>query len=703
MNIVEVQENLKNFSQDQLINEINQPSGMVPQFLVLTELGRRNRIKQDMEGRQAQNQPTVAQEVVSAAGVPQGGIMDMARSMAPKSSIEQNDGVQMMEEGGKPKNRMEMLLAYLRSLGADEEEEVKEATGGRSIAEIINFGGDFRPVEKADGGVVKMQMAGSPTREVVLGGKRYITDGSGRVFEAARRGSMRRGREITDPEIVSAVLATGPSVASDVGGLGDVSTNLDTLNPITSQGIASVKTPDAIFTDGMFVGQNTAAERMPTSNLDSADMSSVLKMTRGVPAMRDPAVIDPTTGLPYNALGSLTQQAEQARQADAQAAFDRSLPTPDELMVPFNNTRDLFDPQGLNQQRAERDRILANEIAARGREDELSTFPVRNVFQDNQPQDSFDAAVGEIAGIGRTNFKTAAAIEAENQNREDSLSTFPIRNVFQDNQPQDPINFSSTRKRRKDRDKNEIKEQADSNVSGRNDPPRLDRNEFGLETEDIPFSEIPGFGDTPRTPIGSGRGRLQDIPTTPTTDPDTDPDPNSAISSLESEIANMLKENEEDREKDKYLALAKMGLALMSSSQPTFGGALGEAGMAGLDDLQASRQSYRDDKIALLDARRKLEQARATAASKDKSGLTGTNIISRLNNIQTRKTGLLQKIAELENPSVPSLNPEKSAQSIETLKREVADLSVKEQYFQSLLGGIGSLSSSGVDLNATAN
>ena len=93
MNIVEVQDNLKNFSQDQLINEINQPSGMVPQFLVLTELGRRNRIKQDMEGRQAQNQPTVAQEVVSAAGVPQGGIMEMARSMAPKSSIEQNDGV----------------------------------------------------------------------------------------------------------------------------------------------------------------------------------------------------------------------------------------------------------------------------------------------------------------------------------------------------------------------------------------------------------------------------------------------------------------------------------------------------------------------------------------------------------------------------------------------------------------------------------
>ena len=590
MNIVEVQENLKNFSQDQLINEINQPSGMVPQFLVLTELGRRNRMKQDIEGRQAQNQPTVAQEVVSAAGVPQGGIMDMARSMAPKSSIEQNDGVQMMEEGGTPKNRMERLLAYLRSLGADEEEEVKEATGGKSIAEIINFGGDFRPVEKADGGVVKMQMAGSPTREVVYGGKRYITDGSGRVFNSTRRGSMRRGQEVTNPEIISGVLGTGPNVMS--------------------QTIGNINLSD-IYSD-------TA----PSSSLSPIN-----------------PVVKPELGI----YGSPTSILDDSENLEPQPKTDASV----------------------------------------------------------------QKAISEIAGIGSTDFMTATATEAENQNREDSLSTFPIRNVFQDNQPQDPINFSSTRKRRKDRDKNEIKEQADSNVSGRNDPPRLDRNEFGLETEDIPFSEIPGFGDTPRTPIGSGRGRLQDIPTTPTTDPDTDtdtdPDPNSAISSLESEIANMLKENEEDREKDKYLALAKMGLALMSSSQPTFGGALGEAGMAGLDDLQASRQSYRDDKITLLDAQRKLEQARATAASKDKSGLTGSNIVSTLNNIRNQKAKAMSDLSKI-NPSFEGGElSEKQKNDAEMLRREIANLTVMESTYAGMLGGIGSLSSSGVDLNATAN
>ena len=551
MNIVEVQDSLKNFSQDQLISEINQPSGMVPQFLVLTELGRRNRMKQDIEGRQAQNQPTVAQEVVSAAGVPQGGIMDMARSMAPKSSIEQNDGVQMMEEGGTPKNRMEMLLAYLRSLGADEEEEVKEATGGRSIAEIINFGGDFRPVEKkADGGVVKMF----------------------------------------------------------TGGIGDISPDLSDFIGFNSMYEAQVGYGDDL---------QTAKQLLADGAISKEDF---LKLRN--------EVIAPQFSL---ATAPLRKSGLSNRSLDA-------------LMPPSMSDDDQSDDEQL-------------EVGS----GESLTYGGRKIRNKNEVTDE-----GDATSSGRNEPKRA------DQDR----SSF-IADVFDD--------FTNPKSRKDRLTEQEIKDQ------------------FGLETEDIPFSEIPGLGDTEKAPIGSGRGRLQDIPKPPTTEPDPDPDSSSSLISVESEILNMLKENEEEREQDKYLALAKMGLALMSSSQPTFGGALGEAGLAGVDDLQASRKAYRDDKITLLDAQRKLEQARATAAGKDKSGLTGTNIVSRLNNIQTRKTGLLQKIAELENPTVPSIDPEKTKESIEILKREVADLSVKEKYFQSLLGGIGSLSSSSADFDATAN
>ena len=91
MNLIQVQDDLKNFSQDQLVNEMQKPSGNAPQFLVLAELNRRKRVKGDLESRQAQQQPTVAEEVVAAAGVPQNQMMGMSEAMAPQSAA--SDGV----------------------------------------------------------------------------------------------------------------------------------------------------------------------------------------------------------------------------------------------------------------------------------------------------------------------------------------------------------------------------------------------------------------------------------------------------------------------------------------------------------------------------------------------------------------------------------------------------------------------------------
>ena len=92
MNLIQVQDNLKNFSQDQLIKEMQQPSGNTPQFLVLSELNRRKRVKGDFEARQAQNQPTVAEEAVASAGVPQSGMMGMSEAMAPQSAVSEGVG-----------------------------------------------------------------------------------------------------------------------------------------------------------------------------------------------------------------------------------------------------------------------------------------------------------------------------------------------------------------------------------------------------------------------------------------------------------------------------------------------------------------------------------------------------------------------------------------------------------------------------------
>ena len=95
MNIIDVQDNLKNFSEQQLISEMQRPSGNAPQFLVLSEIQRRKRVRDDFAKREAANEPTVAQEAIAAAGVPQSGVMGMREAMNPKRTMVQN-----MRSGG---------------------------------------------------------------------------------------------------------------------------------------------------------------------------------------------------------------------------------------------------------------------------------------------------------------------------------------------------------------------------------------------------------------------------------------------------------------------------------------------------------------------------------------------------------------------------------------------------------------------------
>lgn len=90
MNIIDVQDKLKDFSEQQLIREMQMPSGTAPQFLVLSEIQRRKRMRDDFAKREAAQQQTVAQEAVSAAGVPNSGIAGMSEAMAPKSTMAQN-------------------------------------------------------------------------------------------------------------------------------------------------------------------------------------------------------------------------------------------------------------------------------------------------------------------------------------------------------------------------------------------------------------------------------------------------------------------------------------------------------------------------------------------------------------------------------------------------------------------------------------
>ena len=124
MNILELQDNLKDLPDSALMREMQMPSGSAPQFLVLSELKRRKRMRDEFKRQEASNMPTVAEEVVTAAGMPQQGIMQAARAMAPNTNMAQNTGMdtaapvpatrapQMMADGGVVKMQTGGITEY---------------------------------------------------------------------------------------------------------------------------------------------------------------------------------------------------------------------------------------------------------------------------------------------------------------------------------------------------------------------------------------------------------------------------------------------------------------------------------------------------------------------------------------------------------------------------------------------------------------
>lgn len=119
MNIVKLQDQLKNFSQEQLISAMQMPDGSTPQYLVLGEIMRRKQMETAAAGQPAP-ESTVAEDAVAAAGVPQGGIADMARALAPKTDMAQNTGIQAMASGGPVKKMAEGDIVVRGGMQYDE-------------------------------------------------------------------------------------------------------------------------------------------------------------------------------------------------------------------------------------------------------------------------------------------------------------------------------------------------------------------------------------------------------------------------------------------------------------------------------------------------------------------------------------------------------------------------------------------------------
>lgn len=165
MNLIDLQDKLKNFSEQQLIQEMQMPTGQTPQFLLLSEITRRKKMREAFEQEQGKEQnSTVAQDVVAAAGMPTSFSSQMAGNMAPQTDMAGNTGA-MPQQSSMPPQRM------------------------------------------AGGGIVALQEGG---RVVVRDGRRFVEQADGRLVpEAGLRAS-----ELQVPAVRESIQEGGMSFPS---------------------------------------------------------------------------------------------------------------------------------------------------------------------------------------------------------------------------------------------------------------------------------------------------------------------------------------------------------------------------------------------------------------------------------------------------------------------------------------------------------
>jgi hypothetical protein len=159
--------------------------------------------------------------------------------------------------------------------------------------------------------------------------------------------------------------------------------------------------------------------------------------------------------------------------------------------------------------------------------------------------------------------------------------------------------------------------------------------------KDAPVADIPGG---PSGPSGSGSGASA-----------------APVSSYEQELIDAMKRSEKRATQDKWLALAQAGLALMSSAQPTLGGAIGEAGLQGLGAFREGRDAAEAERMKLLEAQYAVQMARQRAGSSGGGGGGGGSGLGDIKALMGLSASIGEQMAtmtDMEGRPIPAMQDE---------------------------------------------
>ena len=137
LNILQIEDRLKDMSEDVIKRMVTQPNSSVPPFLATNELNRRDRMRKEFQMRQAQDMPTVAEQLVTGAGMPNEAMSQMAMNMAPKSDIAGNTGLEaMMPKETMPETEEDEIMLM------EDEDPLRMNEGGVVQSDPIERGFD---------------------------------------------------------------------------------------------------------------------------------------------------------------------------------------------------------------------------------------------------------------------------------------------------------------------------------------------------------------------------------------------------------------------------------------------------------------------------------------------------------------------------------------------------------------------------------
>lgn len=689
MNILQIQDDLKNFSEQQLINEMQRPSGNAPQYLVLSEINRRKRVKADYQANQPMDTQTVAEEAVASAGVPMSGIAGMAEAMAPKSEsslVAPKTPPMPMREGGE--------VDYYANGGLIE-----------GIAESVSSNADslkqLQGVALQNAGLLQdMQNTGNP--------------------QATAPTPVPVQQPIPAPITPRPITPSFPSFPSrpfpsspfpfrgqvGIGGKGRPRPNIRNMlgtNMLAGLGsYAGQVQPQAMAEGGVvnaFSGKFFDSSGRPTQELLRA---MILQESGGDTKARGSldevglAQIRPSTAIkPGYGVSSLFPELESQigkgkKYSTVAEAYQDNKELVDKRLEEGSTSKDFMSNYltGLRKNTdTDAGAISAYNVGLGGLKNiknpaDFKYFTevsekMKPVEYDGTPMDSdfMSAEAGTLDGDPRPDYFKGIKKEKEKTDEEPGffkkyiagpklggLGENILYGMLGDKGKQMVDSYQDQKALSKLIDSETSLDTADDNIEKVSTGDPVD-DAASLYAEDLEEKE-------------NARTKAEEA------------EKNKPLT-LDEQLASMQEDLKKSREQDKWLAIAQAGLSIMASDKPTLGGAIGEGAGAGLQAYRDAQERYNEGVIDVLNARAKLAKSKAS----------GFGVDDALN----RVIGLSNTIAKLEEQRTklvefPSADNKKRIEAIDQELRQARQLRDK---IQKTYTGIAPIQISKSELNAS--